>query len=248
MLTIDIGNTRIKWALWRDDCITQTGSCDFSKPEAEHAFDVWNDLQAVKTVIVACVAGDSVEQALNSWMQAHWKVKPVFLRSSAKLHGVTNAYADPTQYGVDRWAALLAAHALYDNPVCIIDAGTAVTVDLMDAAGRHRGGRILPGLRMMQQALLETTAGINQIEGEVTAFASNTADAVSSGTLHMLQAAIIEVCASAEQRLGSNMKIIITGGMSERIMSFSAMPAMLHEPDLVLKGLHLAAENLVAGY
>lgn len=245
MLTIDIGNTHIKWALWSDRCIIQTGSSDYSKQEPERAFDIWNEIEAVEGVMVACVAGDSVEQALNSWMQAHWSVKPVFLRSTAKLNGVTNAYADPAQYGADRWAALLAAHSLYDVPVCIIDAGTAVTVDLMDATGRHLGGRILPGLKMMHEALLRGTAGIRQIDGDVTAFASNTADAVSSGTLHMLSAGLIEACASAGQRLGSNMKIIITGGMSERIMSLPGMPVMLHEPDLVLKGLEVAAETLL---
>lgn len=247
MLTIDIGNSHIKWAVWRAACISQTGCIKYSKQQAETAFEIWKELQPEKRVIVACVAGESIENALKDWMQLHWSVKPGFLRTIAKLNGVTNAYTDPSQHGVDRWAALLGAHSLYDDPVCIIDAGTAITVDLMDAEGRHQGGRILPGLSMMREALLKGTDGIHQTEGKLTAFANNTADAVSSGTLHMLQAALIEICSSARQCLGNNVKIIITGGMSEQLMSLPCLPEMLHEPDLVLKGLHAVAQTLLAG-
>ena len=247
MLTIDIGNTHLKWALWDDESITRKGCSAYSKQEPENAFDSWNDIQPEKNVIVACVAGAAVEDALRRWMQLNWSVKPGFLRTTVKLNGVTNAYNDPSQHGVDRWAALLGAHSLYDDPVCIIDAGTAITVDLLDAEGRHQGGRILPGLQMMRDALLKGTAGIHHADGKLTAFANNTADAVSSGTLHMLQAALIEICASAGQCLGNNMKIIITGGMSEQIMSLPGMPEMLHEPELVLTGLHVAAQSRDAG-
>ena len=247
MLTVDIGNSHIKWALWDDARITRTGSSSYSEQEPEAVFATWSELRPEKRVIVACVAGETVEQALNNWMLLHWSIVPEFLRSTAKLNGVVNAYADPLQYGVDRWAALLGAHSLYDDPVCIIDAGTAITVDLLDAEGRHQGGRILPGLQMMRDALLKGTAGIHQADGKLTAFANNTADAVSSGTLYMLQAALIEICSSAGQYLGNNMKIIITGGMSEQIMSLPGIPEMLHEPELVLKGLYVAAQSRDAG-
>jgi type III pantothenate kinase len=117
----------------------------------------------------------------------------------------------------------------------------------MDAKGRHMGGRILPGLQMMRDALLKGTAGIDQTDGEDIAFADNTADAVSSGTLHMLQAGLIEICSSAARLLGNNMKIIITGGMSEQIMSLHGLPELVHEPDLVMLGLRVAAETTLAG-
>jgi type III pantothenate kinase len=243
MLTIDIGNTHIKWAIWNDGHITAAACTVYSKQEPDRAFAVWQEMRPEKLVMVACVAGDALEHALRQWMQTHWSVVPRFLRSTAQLKGVTNAYVDPAQYGVDRWAALIAAHSLYSDPVCIIDAGTAITVDLMDADGRHMGGRILPGLRMMREALLKGTEGIHQTDGRTTDFADNTADAVSSGTLHMLMAALNEICDSASRCLGSNMKIIITGGMSEQIMSMCGMPEMLYEPDLVLIGLHTVAQT-----
>jgi len=247
MLTIDIGNSHIKWAIWNDDHIAQAGCTAYSKQEPDKAFAIWQDVQPEKLVMVACVAGDRVEHVLSHWLQSHWSVEPRFLRATARLKGVTNAYADPSRYGVDRWAALIAAHSLYRDPVCIIDAGTAITVDLMDADGRHLGGRILPGLMMMREALLRGTEGIKQADGKITDFADNTADAVSSGTLHMLMAAVTEIVDSAQRRLGNDMKIIITGGMSEQIMSLPGMPVMLHEPDLVLKGLYTVAQTGDAG-
>ncbi len=247
MLTIDIGNTHIKWALWGRGLITRRGSCSYQKQEPEPAFAVWQDVQPQDRVVVANVAGDAVGRALDAWISAHWSVRVEFLHSTAELCGVTNAYADPGQYGADRWAALLGAYSRGYAPACIIDAGTAVTVDLLDAGGRHRGGRILPGLSMMRQALLGGTAGIHQIDGDPVLFADNTADAVSSGTLHMLRAALFEIIESARQYLGDGMKIIITGGMSEQIMSLPDLPEMVHEPDLVLIGLHTVAQKQIEG-
>lgn len=247
MLTIDIGNTHIKWAVWSKGNIIGTGLCVYSKQHPENAFACWDGLQPDEHVAVACVAGANVEHALTDWMQINWSVTPTFLRTTSSFAGVTNAYRDTSQYGVDRWAALLGARSLYHEPMCIIDAGTAITVDLIDAKGRHQGGLILPGLEMMRDALQGGTAGIGQTHGKVTAFANNTADAVSSGTLHMLRAAIIDICASAEQSFGCKMKIIITGGMSDQILSLPGIPQMKHEPTLVLRGLYVAAQSQSAG-
>lgn len=247
MLTIDIGNTHIKWAVWDNELIIRSGSFAYSKRQAQQAFVNWNGLRPERRVMVACVGGEAVEQALTAWMRKNWSVTPEFLRSTAKLAGVSNAYPEPSQYGVDRWAALLGARALTHLPVCIIDAGTAITFDLVDAEGQHQGGLILPGLQMMRDALLQGTDGIDQTSGSITAFANNTADAVSSGTLHMMRAAINEICTSATRLLGSSMKIIITGGMSGLILSLPGMPHMRHEPELVLQGLRVAAQSQTDG-
>ena len=241
MLTIDIGNSSIKWALWRQHEMVASGRCSYLKAQVQQAFACWQSLSPQKQVIVACVAGADVEHAVTAWMRQHWSVAPIFLRSTEKLGDVINAYTDPSQFGVDRWAALLGARALTDQPVCIIDAGTAITVDLMDARGRHLGGLIMPGLEMMRAALVQRAAGIHQTDGKLSAFANNTADAVSSGTLLMVRAAIVDICASAAEHLGNDMTIIITGGLSKTILSLLGLPKMWHQPDLVLQGLHWAA-------
>ena len=244
MLTIDIGNSRIKYGLWQQQHLSATGSV------AYHGDTVAEALQRLLTgvakpvsIYIACVGGADVERDCADWLRLHMGTEPVFLRTAAACCGVVNAYADPSQHGVDRWAALIGARSLLHDPVCIIDCGTAVTVDLMDAAGRHLGGRIMPGLEMMQQALLRRTSGIQQIAGNVEDFASNTADAVSSGTLHMLHAALIEVTAAARQRLGDSMKTLVTGGAAQLLVSLEGLPEMQFEPHLVLKGIHTMASQ-----
>ena len=240
VLTIDIGNSRIKWALWQQGQIVQAGEQAYDRHSPELAFKAWLDLDRPEAVSVACVAGKSIEQALNDWMQTNWSITPAYLATTCALNGVTNIYDDPEQYGVDRWAALLGAHEICQQPVCVIDAGTAITIDLMDAQGHHLGGRIMPGLAMMRAALSAGTAGIADSNGRIVEFASNTADAVSSGTLHMLHAALLEVCESAREQLGNDMQIIITGGTATEIMSLGNLPEMQYEPNLVLTGLHAA--------
>ncbi len=221
--------------------MSATGAADYTKDSPQTVFDGWLEMAPQQNVQVACVAGKTMEQALTQWMQQHWQTTPVFLRTATQQAGVSNAYPEPAQHGVDRWAALLGAHALYRVPVCIIDIGTAVTIDLMDAQGKHYGGRIMPGLAMMRRSLQEQTQGIGRTQGTTPDFAVNTADAVCSGTLHMLRAALIDVCATAQALLGSDMKIIITGGMAEQMLTLPSMPDMVHEPNLVLTGLHVAA-------
>ena len=240
MLTIDIGNSRIKWALWHQGQIVKTGEQAYDRRNPEPAFEAWLEMEIPEAVSVACVAGKSIEQALNDWMLTNWSITPAYLATTCALNGVTNVYEDPAQHGVDRWAALLGAREICQQPVCIIDAGTAITIDIMDAQGHHLGGRIMPGLAMMREALSAGTAGIANSMGQVVKFASNTADAVSSGTLHMLHAALLEVCQSAREQLGNEMQIIITGGTAPEIMSLGDLPEMLYEPNLVLIGLYAA--------
>jgi type III pantothenate kinase len=244
MLTVDIGNSGIKWGIWQEDQLVLAEDGVYEKASIKDALDdIFSGAPNQDTVWVSCVAGTDVEQALTEWMQKEWSIEPSFLRTRAELGGVRNMYPEPSEHGVDRWAALLGAKKLYDDPVCIIDVGTAVTVDLMDESGVHRGGRIMPGLDMMRKSLLQNTVGVNDVEGECPGFAITTADAVTSGTLHMLQAGLIEVCTSAKERLGDAMKIIITGGMAEKMLPLLELPDMRHEPHLVLHGLFFASQQ-----
>jgi len=244
MLTVDIGNSGIKWGIWQEDQLVLAESGVYEKSHIKEALDnIFSGAPNQDKVWVSCVAGEKIEQALNEWMENEWSIQPFFLRTRAELGGVQNMYPDPSEHGADRWAALLGAKKLYDDPVCIIDVGTAVTVDLMDAGGIHRGGRIMPGLEMMRDSLLQNTEGVTETDGDCPGFAITTADAVTSGTLHLLQAGLIEVCVSARERLGENIKIIITGGMAEKMSPLLEMPEMRHEPHLVLHGLFFASQQ-----
>lgn len=243
-LTIDIGNSALKWGEWQQGQLVVANFCDYQSGDLGEVLEAQlAALDRSENIWVACVAGAAVENELIDWLHQNWKVVPHFLRTTAELAGVTNIYADPSEHGVDRWAALLGAKRLYQAPVCVIDAGTAVTVDLMDAQGMHRGGRIMPGLDMMRHSLLQQTAGISQVEGDSPGFAINTADAVTSGTLHMLSAGLDEVSVSAKKHLGDDMKTIITGGSAEQMLPLLNISELHHEPNLILHGLYLASSQ-----
>ena len=244
MLTIDIGNSRIKYGLWQQQHLSATGSVAYRSDTVDEALErLLGGVAKLRAIYIACVGGADVERACADWFLSTMQTEPVFLRTTASCCGVVNAYTDPSQHGVDRWAALIGARSLTRDPVCVIDCGTAITVDLMDAEGRHLGGRIMPGLEMMQQALLKRTAGIRQIVGNVEDFACNTADAVSSGTVHMLHAALLEVTTTARLRLGESMQTLITGGAAQLLASLDGLQAIRFEPHLVLTGIHAMAER-----
>jgi type III pantothenate kinase len=194
--------------------------------------------------MVACVAGAAVEQALQDSMLDNNLPAVEFFRTSPNCCGLTHAYAMPEQHGVDRWAALLGARKLYAGPLCVVDVGTAVTVDLLTAENQHRGGRIMPGLNMMRHSLSSSTAGIHMVEGNVIQFAANTADAVTSGTLSMLIAAVEQVIREAHKDFGDTMVAVLTGGQAQIIMSEMDIKAECHlEPQLILHGLQYVAES-----
>jgi len=245
MLTIDIGNSGVKWGIWQEGLLILAEDGYYEKDSLHATFDeIFSGAPRQDAVWVSCVASDDVERALSEWIIKKWSIEPVFLRTTSELGGVVNMYPHPEQHGVDRWAALLGAKKLYDTSVCILDVGTAVTVDLMDAGGVHRGGRIMPGLDMMRNSLLQNAAGILDIEGDCPGFAINTADAVTSGVVHMLQAGLLEVCESAKERLGEDMRVILTGGMAEKMLPLLEKIKGVHvEPYLVLYGLYYASEQ-----
>lgn len=253
MLTIDVGNTRLKWAIWEKGQMTRSDECVHDGLFENRLFErCLPELTALEEVCVVNVAGKGAESALKKWLLEKSEAKLFFLKTEKKCCGVTNAYVNPSQHGVDRWAALIAAKSLTDTAVCVIDIGTAVTIDFMDDKGAHQGGKIMPGLRMMQKALTANTADIDFNEIDMGLFdfkraseelAINTEDAVKNGTMALLRAGIEDECLRAEKRYGGNLSIFLTGGLAEKMLPLLSVPNLIHEPHLVLKGLHIAANN-----
>ena len=107
---------------------------------------------------------------------ARWRVTPKWLVATRAACGVTNRYANPSQLGADRWAAIVAARrratagGQSPMPVVVVNAGTAVTIDALDADGVFRGGVILPGMRLMLQALAEKTSALKVAPGTFADF------------------------------------------------------------------------------
>ena len=158
-LLLDVGNTAVKWACFTNGRPGTSGRFVHRAGDVGALADAaWSGLQPADKVLIANVAGREMQTALAAWFLDNWQVPPVFLRATARACGVSNAYSDPATLGIDRWAAVVAAHHGYPGAVCVVDCGTAVTLDLVTAGGEHRGGLILPGIEMLHQLLLHLGA------------------------------------------------------------------------------------------
>lgn len=237
MLMIDVGNSRIKCAVRMNDIWQLHRSRLHRNNDLNKQFDILlNDIEP-QPVYVTCVV-DALQSSLTAWFLRRWSVKPVFINVTRQLCGVTNAYAQPESLGVDRWLALVAAYAKYKSSVCVIDCGTAVTVDVVAANGLHLGGLIMPGLQLMRESLFGNTGKILPEKGVVVELASNTKDAVESGCVHLLSSGLDQIC-RIQQEKHSGLRIVLTGGDGEFIARQMRMQTIFIET-LVLDGLCVA--------
>lgn len=243
-LLVDLGNTRLKWAVSNPGW--DIGAATLRDGDVAALLDeAWSELPVPVAVVAASVASQTANDALDRWVHDHWRVGVHRVRSQAAQLGVINRYADPTALGADRWAALLGARAeLPDRAVCVVDCGTALTVDALTAEGEFVGGIIFPGLALLRQALAGGTARIRVVDGDESAWpARRTDDAVAAGALYGLAGAIERVCRQFEETLAQSMEIIITGGDAGRVVPRLTRAAR-HVPDLVFKGLDRIAATL----
>ena len=245
-LLLDVGNTSIKWGVCEAQTLGESGSFMHRGSDMHMlAEQSWSGLPTPEHVYVSSVAGEHMQQQLSGWLRTQWDVAPVYIETTAAACGVSNAYPLPQALGVDRWAALIGAHHSMPGTTCIVDCGTAITIDLLDAGGRHRGGMILPGVGMLQQVLLENTAmGSENRHSELAGLLSaGTEEAVNSGALYMAAATIDRVVADMAAEQDERLQLVITGGDAGRIQTLLTCSAR-HDPELVLKGLvMLAGEN-----
>ena len=242
VLVVDVGNSRLKWALAEGAELNGHGCAQYKLATLAETLDSdWSHLARPGRVVVASVGGDVVQDALGTWVASRWEAPTEFVVPCRASRGVTNAYRSPERLGADRWAALIAGYNLHGGPCCIVDCGTAVTIDAVSQTGEHLGGLILPGLAMMRRALVENTQEIGPVaRGNVSLLARNTEDGVVAGTLYTAVAAIDRIVADVAVELGSAVARILTGGDADTLLPLLT-DDWQREPDLVLQGLALLA-------
>ncbi len=241
-LLIDSGNTRLKSAMSNGEFLNDRRSHAWRGQALEEVFvELWSDLKPHR-VVVSNVAGDAMEQALESWTREYWGIVPEFARTSPQVGDLVCAYSKPEQLGIDRWVAVQAAVSLFDCAIFVVDCGTATTIDLVTADRTHRGGAILPGIRTMRRALAGGTAHLDVPDGDVTAFADNTRDAIAGGTAYAVCSAIDRLVAEAQREFAEAPEVLITGGEAEMVRTLLITPTKLY-PDLVLQGLEVIAKR-----
>lgn len=272
-LFVDIGNQRIKWLFldpWSPPAtsrlewlIEQTmGSADIAGDDGKsRAFDLlFAEEPPPHKIFVSSVSDDRIATAFNLACEQHWGCSATLVKSQSKSLGLVNGYADPAQLGVDRWLAALAAfkssiETSNGYPVIVIDAGTAITVDLV-CQGRFQGGAILPGVTTLIQSLATETdkievdfvglaqKGVKQNDSreirKIEVVAKDSAAAVKAGVIASAVGGINYCVEQMSAGLNQAPEILLTGGDASLLG-----PLLNHQiktmPNLVITGLALIA-------
>lgn len=250
VLLLDIGNSRIKWGFFSRGQFQAGGASQRNEAGlAEMLAAVQAKQDTPERALVSNVAGVTFSDRLAQYIVENLQCEIELVTTRAAAFGVTNGYVEPQQLGVDRWLALIAARNIDRTAICVVDCGTAVTIDLLNSHGEHLGGMIVPGLALMQTALVKNTEGLNQVSARKIVdtplfLARNTADGIVSGAYYTLMALIERMVADAKGIVGEDVKLIVTGGDGV-VLNQHLKCKHQSEPDLVLKGLAMVAEEKV---
>lgn len=249
ILLVDVGNSRIKWSIFDRDQIGDQKSFAWKKKSIEKILDTnWDDFDQINAVYVSNVAGNKVEKIISNWCEKNWNITSTFAKVSEHDSGVTNSYSKPKKLGVDRWLAMIAAWNLVKEKVCVIDCGSAVTIDVINSQGQHQGGMISPGLALSARALNDHTHALSiDQKDDFPMLANNTSDAINSGCYHQFIGGIEYTIKKNQQQFGMDMKYIITGGDAELVCaSLKELEPKINlrqESDLILQGLLLSLKS-----
>ena len=240
---IDAGNTRLRWAVVEAGRIREQMA--LPAPATPGAIgDAWRRFPPPDRLLVASVGPPTIRDAIARTARALWKREPTFLVTPDRGWGVTVAYRHPASFGIDRFAALVAAHRRSPSAALVVDIGTAMTIDIL-VAGRHWGGYIVPGPDLMARSLEVGTAELQAGHASpVPAPGRETATAMERGIGHALVGSVAEVRTHLAAQGLSEVTCLLTGGNAFLMRDRVAAPRV-ELPGLVLEGLaRMAAEPM----
>jgi len=224
-LFADIGNSAVKWRSHGTEVFTE-GINQFSSKLLPKADSVW----------VSAVAHPNIVQAIKDKFTNVKLVEP--LKQYGKL---TLSYDDPSKFGVDRFLAMLGALERFpDSPLLVIDAGSAVTFDVIDIKGMHQGGLIMPGIKALRESFIKFST--NDVSLKTVELKNSTQEAWQSGTHAMLVSAINSQIQNFELKYPDGV-VTICGGIVKEI--FNDLPVSVKFFDnLVLDGLESYSQSM----
>ena len=252
MLLIDIGNTRIKWARFDGERVGRQHAAPLAGwKTGDFAREVLASVRGVARVVVCSVAGRRVNGMVAEAARRAGAPKPEFVATQRRAGGVTTAYIEPWRLGVDRFAMAIGGYRLAQGrAVCIMSVGTALTIDLVDSRGVHRGGAILPAPSLMVDSLLSKTSGIRKRasgrragRGAGRVFARTTRAAIEQGALLAAAAAIDRAAQEARRVLGGRAPLVLLTGGGAKAVAPLVHTRYRAVSDLVLQGLAVLASE-----
>lgn len=236
IVAIDIGNTRVKVGV--HDGKEWTARSALPTPDAAQLSELAAQWPDGTQVVASNVAGEAVEAAVTQALGGRHRLR--WLRSSREACGVRSRYEFPEKLGADRWAALIGARAQHASDCIVVCAGTATTVDHLDADGVFRGGLILPGIDLMRSSLARNTAQLPFADGVCSEHPRSTVDAIVSGCLFAQTGAIERMFSHVSGH--PDALCLITGGAAASIVPQLRIPCRPVE-NLILEGLRRFARE-----
>lgn len=238
-LLVDAGNTRLKWRLTDGERLLEGGGLAMGAELASEFRSVLAAEPAIRRVIASNVAGANAAHLIQVTVRETLGLEVEFVRPAAQFHGLRNGYAVPENLGTDRWVAMIGARQVAQGPICIVDCGTAVTLDWISAAGLHAGGMIIPGRRLMRDCLV---AGTQQIQACIHGNEAPPSDAPGDATAACISAGTVACVAGMVEhtvrklRAGGEVNCLVSGGDGPAFAAFFDVPHRL-VPDLAFHGL-----------
>ena len=249
ILLLDIGNTRIKWGIFDNHNILINGAVNVRESQKDNFLSLYQSFPSgIEKAVASSVLDPDISLKLNKTFKSFFGFKIEFIEPSENSHNVLNGYDEPLSLGVDRWVAMIAAYTEFKKNVMIVDLGTAITIDLIDKYGTHRGGKIFPGFKLMSEALNKNTSNIQQTmnlhdieKKDIQSWGKNTRNVIISGITSAISGAI----QVSLDKLNSDIEepvVIITGGDFEFFKDYLD-GVYKFRPNLVLSGLAVLASQ-----
>ncbi len=242
-LLIDMGNSAVKWKLGGEPASMMNRAIYPQNLDETFFLALWQGLE-VSEVVVSCVASDDHWQYCKQALSTICPQGVARITTRAQAAGVQIAYQLPKSLGVDRFSAMVAAFRQAENAVLVVDCGSAITLDIVDAKGAHRGGYILPGIRAMQQSLRQDTAAVQVelMENRAALLPGTSTHACVEAGIYHAAVSLLESVFHEQQKQHGQMDIFLTGGDAQRIQSLLSLRCRV-EPALVLDGLEILARE-----
>lgn len=239
-LLVDIGNSRAKFATSIDG-----GSFDIKIIDNSALSENWvdNSFSNISEVVLSSVASNQYKEVIEQWALSN-AITCVTVRTESETFGVKNSYLNPEQMGVDRWLAIIGAHALLPNSsIILVDAGTATTVELIDG-NKHLGGWILPGLELMFKSLQSQTSKVIAEPNYLSSLSlgKNTSECVNNALLVATLGLIEQAKKEAEKNQLQEPIVLLTGGNALKISAHLQIHNRV-EPALVFYGMQRFGSN-----
>ena len=230
-LIIDVGNTRVKVAVFEIDTIKEL--VVFNKEDIVFEVKKIISKHTISATIISAVATLSEEKL----QELHKLTKIIVLNHDTKVPFV-NKYATPKTLGVDRIALAAGARQIYPNKnVLIIDAGTCITYDFVNKKGEYLGGAISPGIRMRYKALHDYTSKLPLLETQSPDMyiGDNTNNAIHSGVVNGVSREIDGVINQYKDHF-LDLTIVLTGG-DTNFLAKQLKSGIFANQNFLLKGL-----------